>query len=66
MPAHAIEYQHKGRFVRDDHGSPVLIVLTVSDGGDFCIFDPHVAQRSSVVIRFRRRGSVSTTVGQRR
>jgi hypothetical protein len=65
MPAHAIEYQHQRRFFRYDHGSPILIVLTVSYSGDFCVFDPHVAQRSSVVFRFRRSTSVSTSVGQR-
>jgi hypothetical protein len=44
VPAHAVEDQHQARVFRHNDGSPILVVLTISDGGDFGVFDPHAAR----------------------
>ena len=41
VPPHAVEDQHHCRRVRDDHGRTVLVVLTVSERGNFGVFDLH-------------------------
>ena len=41
MTAHAVEYEHHRRILRDDYGSPILVVLAVSERGNFGVFNFH-------------------------
>jgi hypothetical protein len=42
VAAHTVEYKHQCRVLGNDDGSPVLIVGTVTQRGDFGVFDLHV------------------------
>jgi predicted alpha/beta hydrolase len=45
VPAHAVEYEHHRRVVGHDYGGTVLIVLPVTESGNFCVFDVHTGLR---------------------
>ena len=41
VAAHSIENQHEGRVLGHDDRRAILVVLAVSQRGNFCIFDFH-------------------------
>ncbi len=42
VPAHAIEHQHDPRIVGYDNGGPILVILTITERGHFCVLDFHI------------------------
>jgi hypothetical protein len=45
MSAHAVEHEHNRGFVRDNDSGTVLVVLPVTECGNFCVFDLHSGVR---------------------